>query len=262
LDDATGVKFTLSQKSAGFNYGNHRENRQELRRKARDLAGTVDLIVASGGIVSARAAVAAAAREDTPVLICVGQEDEEVKSNVAKESVLVAGVNLNTPDQNIKRATELMSDHPSLKEEEIWLVVNNNSAMGRAERDRWDKDGRAFVETGKHRKNDEPSIRAALQYALANGAKAFIISSDPFLTSKAAFIRGMDNTNPPDLRTVPLCFAFRQCLHTAADIYRICWGHDLVAVYQKLGEQAKKALTMLGFPEVETIDPAKFTSNP
>ena len=145
----------------------------------------VKLLIASGGIVSARAAAAAAvkATPPTPVLVCIGQDDPSLNGPN------IAGINLKTPAQNKYRATLLKSRNGPTSEDNIWLVVNANSAMGKAERDAWDAEERPFVETGRSGNNNDGKLAKAFDYAKDEDAEAFIISSDPFFTSKAKKIR-------------------------------------------------------------------------
>jgi hypothetical protein len=233
LNDSGGTKFDLSEESAGAEYGHSRNKRKKLNNGAKKLiTGGVDLIVASGGIVSARAAVKAAAKKDKKVLVCIGRDDPELGDDL---DVDVGGINLNTPDANNHRLALLLQANAGLEEEDVWLVVNSNSAMGRQERDEWEAHGRQCLETGKDRENKEGKLKSAFDYALDNGAAAFIISSDPFFTSKADKIRALTGGKPA-------CFAFKQCLDTTAGA-NIAWGYDLEKVYQNLGTQAKNILT-------------------
>jgi hypothetical protein len=246
----TGDTWGWAQESAGSDYGHQRNRRKKLNNKARQLGNVADLklIVASGGIVSARAAVRAGARRNKPVLICVGRDDAELE-----DAPDVAGVNLNTPAANDHRSSLILQRNSAVKEENIWLVVNSNSAMGRAERDQWEDDGRPFVETGKNRKNEQNKLAGAFTYAIDNGAEAFIISSDPFLTTRASVIRGL-------ISTKPACFSFKQCLGTAAGLH-FSWGHDLRAVYSELGTQARTFLTTNDTPDIVRLPPALFETN-
>jgi hypothetical protein len=241
--------YDLSEDSAKGDYGHHRSKRKKLNSKARKMAGNVDLIVASGGIVSARAAVKAASKADKKVLICIGRDDPELGDDL---DVDVGGINLNTPDANGYRLALLLKSDSTLKEEDVWLVVNSNSAMGKQERDEWEAQGRQCLETGKNRKNDDTKLATAFAYALDNDAKAFIISSDPFFTSRAAKIRTLTAGKPT-------CFAFKQCLDATPGA-NIAWGYDLEKVYENLGAQAKAALAG-GELDVVGMAPELFTTN-
>jgi len=252
MNDAAGTKVQIVQRSAKNKYG-----KKKYPKVLDDLADelvvveNVQLIVASGGIVSARAAAAAGAKTSppTPVLVCLGQADTTLPTS------FVAGVNLNTPGQNDYRAALLKNRNGLASEDNICLVVNSNSAMGKSERDQWDATGRPFVETGRSGNNDDGRLGKAFEYAVDDGAEAFIISSDPFFTSKAkklfTIIKG---TN------LPACFPFKEYLdgQTPNQKY-VSWGPSLVDAYVTLGEQAIGILTPTGpFPQIVVVTSTQF----
>jgi hypothetical protein len=252
MNDAAGTKVEIVQRSAKGRYGK-KKFPKVLDGLADELVVVehVQLIVASGGIVSARAAAAAGAKTSppTPVLVCLGQADATLPTS------FVAGVNLNTPGQDNYRGTLLKTRNGLSSEDNIWLVVNSNSAMGKSERDQWDAAGRPFVETGRSGDNDEGRLSKAFEYAVDDGAEAFILSSDPFFTSKAkklfTIIKG---TN------LPACFPFKEYLDgQAPDQKYVSWGPSLVDAYVMLGEQAIAILTPTGpFPQIVVVPSTQF----
>jgi hypothetical protein len=249
--DDDGTKVDIQQRSANSKYG---KNDGSVLQDCADqliLIDGIKLIVASGGIVSAHAAATAAAKTTPPkpVLICIGQDDPVTHGSN------IAGVNLQTPDENDYRATLLKARNGLNSEANIWLVFNSNSAMGQSESNRWMAAGRPSVPTGRSGHNDETKLKSAFDYAVDAGAEAFVISSDPFFTGNAKkvhnIIKGTDK---------PVCYPLQEYLiGEPANQKYVSWGPNLVKAYEELGKQAKTIIDgSMPSPNITALFPVQY----
>jgi hypothetical protein len=83
-----------------------------------------------------------------------------------------------------------------------------------------------------------------------NGAQAFIVSSDPFFTSKAKKLyKAIKDT------TLPACYPFKEYIEEPANTKYISYGPLLTDAYEMLGQDANTIRTGGTFPTLGTVNP-------
>src|SRR5262249_9185222 len=107
---------------------------RKLIRSAVDQTPKPDLIVAAGGPIMAQAP-APELQEPNPKFIFLSGDDLE-----ASPTSLAGGINLNTPGANEARRALLKSKYPSVRDESMYLVVNDNNPMAENEARTWPRD--------------------------------------------------------------------------------------------------------------------------
>jgi hypothetical protein len=231
-----GVQFALYE--AGGKYddgGGAGSSHQELYAAVKqfDADVTVDVIVAVGGLVSAHAALEKCIT--TPFLVLVGQmpPDFDLSSN----GNFRGGVNLQMPDQNAARHDFLVGYY-KVRPDLISLLWNSNSKMGKREQKSWVIDN-GWPLDEMVLANDPTTYATHFANIVASGAKALVISADPYFTSTdGPLVQAANTTN------LFVCYPFSLYANTHPAHNRSMWyGPDLGLAYNTLGKMARNLLT-------------------
>ena len=239
---------------AGGDYdANSRRGMKQAVRRLFKANPNLDLAVALGGLVSARALsdYVDATGVAVPFLILIGRTPNDGGS-LWQNDQFIGGINLDTANQNTYRATCLVGHYSTpanpIAVENICLLYNSNSHMGQREATDWSFFGlvkkSSVVQTAA---GYNPNQFANDFTSLPAGTKAVIVSSDPFFTSKAA-----DLVAAARVWASPVCYPneiYRAAnpLTNASMIY----GPDLSTAFQLLG--AKGAAYLNGNPRPSQV---------
>jgi len=189
-------------------------------------AGSVEVIVAAGGLVSAHAANDQIKK--TPFLILVGQHplfDLDTPK-------YCGGVNLDMVRQNTARHGFLVN-HYQVDPTRICLIWNGNSKMGRLEMREWDRHDWPDVQAGGE--NSDDAITTAFKMAKTM-ADAVVVSGDPYFTGRMNTV-----VQAATDQTLKVCYPFSGYAYATpapAPKVSMLYGPDLEFAYRLLGRKA------------------------
>jgi len=238
--------------------GRYRANSfNDLTRGITDLRNNTStnlkLIVAAGGLVSGLASVSIT---DIPFLVALG------RFNATLDKSWIGGFFFDYPkgatsNQNLANKISYLSTNYSIDPAKMCLLYNANSNMGSAELGDWqtlNPNGK-YVDASGGNENRKINFKKALDDANAalggSGARAIVVSADPFFTMKRARIIRLAQKSASGL---VMCYPFREYFDDAVDPDSgdassvMSYGPWLRDVYTKLGSQAGQILTNPGTP--------------
>ena len=255
-----GANVSVKHEEAKGDYDG-KNVRQVLSKLVAKLSNDPDvkLIVAVGGLVSA---FAAAKHSTKPFLVIVGQipavDDFDLDPDVSFN--FCGGINLDTPATNAARIADIRPT--GAQTQDVFLAFNNNARMGKAEQRAFKAIGGSSIAICGVGDNDVSDFDNGFKKAKKKGAKALVVSADPFFAHNRSDLVKAANAASVSL---PVCYPsvfYKQGTGTdnpvaGRDKYR---GPDLQAVYTQLGDKAGKLLTKLTsgamLPEFMGLDTA------
>ena len=235
--------------------------KQHLNRQVVRMSNdpTVNMVVAVGGLVSA---FAAAKHSTKPFLVMIGQLPaiDDFDLDPDKDFNFCGGINLNTTVTNTIRhqaAVSLASCAPG----EVFLLFNKNARMARAEKRAWEAHGWRSIAAGVDDDGENDSdFLPIIRRARRKGAKALIVSADPFFALKRNELVGAihdASISPPMFAIYPSpYFAGATPAPTAG---RFRWvGPDLTQQYHNIGVKTGTLLNKIraAGPEFIGLDTA------
>lgn len=232
-----------------------KNTKQTLNKHIARLSNDPDirLIVAVGGLVSA---FAAARHSTKPFIVMIGQLPATDDFDLDPDSNFnfYGGINLGTTSANTARHTAART-LANCKPEEVFLVFNNNARMARAERRNWKAHGwPAIASAGEAEDNDVDNFKKCLQKAKNKfGAKALVISADPFFAAKRDELVGAINDAGIAL---PVCYPSKHFTGAtpAPTPNSFKWlGPDLDEEYKNIGRKAGTLLTKILAGNIEFV---------
>jgi hypothetical protein len=169
-----------------------------------------DIIIAAGGLMAAHAAVQEA---DKPFLVLIGRIPEMGDFVLTDNENYRGGVNLNMVVGNVKRRAALKGILPlGTTDDQIWLLYNPNSRMGKSELNEWMSLGGNAV-PGVSGDNDPSKIptqlAAAFKLVQDGGGKGVVISGDPFFTSQGPEVVKAANNAFSSPNKILTCYPFK-----------------------------------------------------
>ncbi len=195
-----------------------------------DADPNVDLIVATGGLVSAHAAMKKSSKK--PFLTLFGNKPSfDIGSNPNHRG----GVNLDMVDRNKDRNAQLCKMFSISDPKKICLIWNSRSKMGKEEKKAWVIDN-GWPLHQEVKKNDEAEFAKAFAKAKRSGAKGVVISGDPFFTHRMNGLVAAANSSK-----LKVCYPFATYAHAVpapASGSGMYLGPDLPAAYEEMGEMA------------------------
>jgi putative ABC transport system substrate-binding protein len=201
-----------------------------------DLAGElvrrpVDVIAATGGIVSARAAQAAT--KTIPILFISGVDPikAQLVDDLKHPSGNATGVNVRTTELLPERLKQLKVMVPDAKK--IAVLVNPRNFVAAMETTEA-KSANLIVLTA----TNAAELKAAFTSAAEQGAGAILISADPFFTSQRRSIIELAKEH-----AMPAAYPWSECA-TAGGL--MSFGPSLPEAYQKIGAYAGEVLKRVG----------------
>jgi hypothetical protein len=217
--------------------------------------GNVDLVIATGGNMSAVAAHDAHGTGSPPFVFLIGVMPGDLNSIAGNKG----GVILDTPTQNQLRIVKLKTKYPTIDVTKIYLVQNANSTMGGAEATAWLKLGAGRVSKFFSGDNPDPDDSKAVQAAIDNsltgltGAEGLVISADPFFRDARIITKF---TAALKTLGIPVCYPLKDYFDLdPKDQNRVWLGAPLDSTdpaeipntaYYKLGMKAGSYLTSPG----------------
>lgn len=219
-----GSNVTIEYKWADGDY-------DQLAKLANELVSQrVNVIAATGGIVSARAAMKATS--SIPILFISGVDPRMagLVNDLANPSGNASGVNV--------RTTELMSE--GLKHlrkmagnpEKVAVLVNPRNFVAAMERDQAKNDNLIVLTA-----TNEAELTAALASAVDRGAGALLITADPVFTTKRELIIQFASDHK-----IPTAYPWSACVSAGG----LCsYGTNLSEAYEAIGTYAATILNRL-----------------
>ena len=192
-----------------------------------DADASVNVIIAAGGLVTAHAANKNV--KQTPFLVLVGQEPKFDMN----APTYCGGVNLNMAEQNLMRH-DLLVGHYNVNPKSVWLIWNSNSKMGKYEKRQWHRHG-GWSDVSVNQ-NSEAAIANAFTTAKNGGAKAVVISGDPYFTAHMdALVKAANGSQ------LLVCYPFSAYANAAtppAPKVSMIFGPDIEVAYRLVGRKA------------------------
>jgi hypothetical protein len=252
---ASKVKLLNQRVDTEGQYGrNHTELEDE--GKHHHTGNAVDVIVAAGGVVSAKAASQAmsALGVKKPIVYLIGRlpkaANEDGHKELTQDPNVVGGVDLATTKGNDARRDELVKQF-KVPAGTVALLVNTNSSMWAPEIDEWRSFGQSiylkYPDLIGAKENDYTNFDDFFR-AVANLAQvpsAIVLSSDPFFFRFRSWIMKAAKNE----FNVPICFAFEEYKNSQEwnSKKHIVVGNKLLDAYYQLGVKAAASLTHI-FP--------------
>jgi ABC-type uncharacterized transport system substrate-binding protein len=234
--------ITIAPKYADYQYG---QNDSTLEDLAKDLIkdGNIDILVATGGVISLRAAVSAAKSgvpnaDRIPILYAAGMDHAS-----SGGSTVAGGVNLNTVSQDADRIDELVKLFSNVDRSKICLVYNSNSGIGNSEQGKWpNKPPKTFcLDASDGSNNDTIDFASVFGGIKSPTYSGIVVSADPYFASQRTTL--VTQANKCGL---PVCYPFSTYLDAGANTSSMSLGADLAAAYTQLGIMVGFALTQTG----------------
>jgi hypothetical protein len=188
---------------------------------------SVNVIIAAGGLVSAHAANKNV--KLTPFLVLVGQEPKFDMNALT----YCGGVNLNMVDQNLVRH-DLLVGHYNVDPKSVFLIWNSNSKMGKYEKRQWHRHG-GWLDVPVNQ-NSEIAIGNAFTAAKNGGAKAVVVSGDPYFTAHMDALVKAANASQ-----LTVCYPFSAYANaptSPAPKVSMIFGPDIEVAYRLMGRKA------------------------
>jgi hypothetical protein len=236
--------------------------KQALNRQVVRLCNEPDvkIIVAVGGLVSA---FAAAKHSTKPFLIMIGQlpASDDFDLDPENDFNYCGGINLNTTVANSIRhdaAASLAGCAPA----EVFLLINNNARMAKAERRAWKAQGWPSIAGGvdEDGDNDTAEFKSAIKKAMKKGAKAIVVSADPFFAlNRDRLVAAIHDSTLSPLLYACYPSSYFAGATPAPTPGRFRWvGPDLGTQYRNIGAKTGVLLNkvLAGTPEFIGLDTA------
>jgi hypothetical protein len=202
-----------------------------------DADPTINVIVATGGLVSAHAAVKNS--QHKPFLVLFGTKPEfDLSSNPNYRG----GVNLDMIAKDAERNAKLCSMTGIADPKKVCLIWSSRSKMGKHEKKAWVRDNGWPLEQ-EVKKNADDAIATAFAKAKSRGAKGIVVSGDPFFTSHMDALVAAANASK-----LKICYPFgvyAKATPAPAAGSGIYLGPDLEAAYDEIGQKAGTILAAL-----------------
>jgi len=178
----------------------------------------VDLIVATGGTLSAHAAMKAT--KDIPILFVSGSDPD--KAGLLKHNN-ATGVHVSTTESVSKRAALLRELAP--KAGKVAVLLRPGAHVYEREKEEATKEGLIVVEA-----HDEADLDKAFADAVNKGAGALLVCANPYFTSRHKKIVALAKQH-----NLPAAYPFREY---ADDGGLMSFGPSLSDAYRQIGEYA------------------------
>ena len=195
----------------------------------------VDIIVATGGIVSLRAAVKAAGDlgKRIPILFIVGSDDNSIHDrNVS------GGILLNVPSGNPQRVTELQKRYHATQ---VGLLVNYAAPMADKEIAEWNRAWGPVNAVGQNEQCPQINLQQAVADLVRAGATAIVVSGAAcFMSRRRQLVPHLNGSQKP------VCYpfdAYKDANPTRGQSMR--FGPDLPSSYELLGQKSRAALSAI-----------------
>jgi hypothetical protein len=190
----------------------------------------VQLIIATGGLVSAHAAWK---KSTKPFIVLFGNTPSFV---LGSNPELRGGVNLDMVVKNNDRNAALCRMAGVTDPKKVCLIWNSRSKMGKVEQRAWTANGWPLDQ--QVRINSDAAITSAFAQAKASRAQGIVISGDPYFTSRMGTVVAAANGSQ-----LKICYPFAAYANaTPAPTSGIYLGPDLPAAYEQIGQMAGEIL--------------------
>jgi putative tryptophan/tyrosine transport system substrate-binding protein len=217
-----------------------------LREHAADLANrNVTLIVATGGLVSARAAKDAT---DTIPIVYIGGADpvaEGLVSSINRPRGNVTGVNLYVSELIPKRLELLREFVPQA--EKFAVIINPRTPSATIERAAI---GQTKFQLFVLEASSESELKQAFDSAAAAGADALLVSPDGFFTNQRAQIVDLAAKH-----RLPVAYGTREFVVAGG---LMSYGPNIADAYHKIGDYAARILKGAKPSDLPVQQPTRF----
>ena len=225
-------------------------NYGDLERLAFELVQVgVDLIAASGGIVSARAA--ARATSTIPIVFIAGFDPVRVGLVVSENRPVgnITGVSVYTTALAAKRLELLVELVPEIRN--IAILVNPGSVTTSLEiEDTLNESKRIGRVLQVIKASNEAEIDAGFARATQEGIGAMLVSADPFFTA-----RRMQITALAGRLAIPTIYPWREYVEAGG---LVSYGPELTWAYRQIGSYAGRILKGTAPRDLPVVYPTKF----
>jgi len=225
-------------------------NYGDLERLAFELVQVgVDLIAASGGIVSARAA--ARATSTIPIVFIAGFDPVRVGLVVSENRPVgnITGVSVYTTALAAKRLELLVELVPEIRN--IAILVNPGSVTTSLEiEDTLNASKRIGRVLQVIKASNEAEIDAGFARATQEGIGAMLVSADPFFT-----VRRMQITALAGRLAIPTIYPWREYVEAGG---LVSYGPELTWAYRQIGSYAGRILKGTAPRDLPVVYPTKF----
>jgi putative ABC transport system substrate-binding protein len=225
-------------------------NYGDLERLAFELVQVgVDLIAASGGIVSARAA--ARATSTIPIVFIAGFDPVRVGLVVSENRPVgnITGVSVYTTALAAKRLELLVELVPEIRN--IAILVNPGSVTTSLEiEDTLNASKRIDRVLQVIKASNEAEIDAGFARATQEGIGALLVSADPFFT-----VRRMQITALAGRLAIPTIYPWREYVEAGG---LVSYGPELTWAYHQIGSYAGQILKGTLPRDLPVVYPTKF----
>jgi putative ABC transport system substrate-binding protein len=223
---------------------------ERLPDLAADLVGRrVTLIVATGGLMSARAAKAATTTLPVVFLIGIDPVKMGLVSSLNHPGGNATGVSLHTTAILDKRLELLRELVPSAQT--IGLLVNPNTEGAQVEiSDIEQVAGGRGLQLLVLRATSEADFESAFAAAAVQRADALLVSADPFFTNRRGQIIGLAAR-----RSLPTAYPWREYVDSGG---LISYGPNILSAYRQMGRYAGRMLTGMKPSDTPVELPTKY----
>jgi len=204
----------------GGNY-NGTYKHDSLKQAIKNL-GTVDIVVAAGGLVSAMAASEQLASDNAFIFMAGSLPASGTITHSA------GGVVLNTIAQNDDRRTKMLPAlKPGIDTSNVFLVQNYNSEMTQLEKNAWFNPENVFPFFNQ--RNNSPDFSMDIKTLGMKNPSGLVVSADPYFRMyRKLFTKQLKTLN------IPVCYPFKEFVDEAPAGSVCNWlgptlGIDLIA---------------------------------
>jgi putative ABC transport system substrate-binding protein len=223
---------------------------ENLKALADDLVGRqVALIVASGGVVSARAALQAT--KTIPIVFVVGFDPTRLGlvSSMARPTGNATGVSMLTTELTSKRLEVLRDLLPQLAD--VGLLTNAGSVATPAEVEMTEWATQQLgLKLSIFEAGNEGGIDAAFSQAARQQLHALLVSADPFFTIRRKQIVAL-----AERHALPTMYPFRAYVEDGG---LASYGTELTWAYEQAGAYAGRILKGAKPTEMPIVQPTNF----
>jgi hypothetical protein len=228
----------------------HANSFDDLKRGVNDLkdntSANLKLIVAAGGLVGGLAAVQVT---NVPVLVVLGRFAQSL------ESTRIGGFFFDYPkgatkNQNMLNKINYLTTKYSIDPGKMCLLYNGNSNMAAAELGDWQSLNTSgkFLDASNGQENKKINFKTVFDAAntlLGTGARAIVLSADPFFAMKRSrIIRNAQKSGAGLVMCYPLWEYYDDAVNDSGDSSStMSYGPRLRDVYTNLGTLAGQILT-------------------